>query len=319
MKSTFVQKAYIKLSFLIPLFGSVQAKEQIAVESCSPLPLHFFKPLNYSQRSLTEFLTNVYNDERYAQDLLALNFCHPISGLKLAANSKQPRQFARKMIRLFDPKIHHGIFFNPYAFSAFLEQSRDLLSPLCNLKKERAASVVRVKNCIGHALITHFKQLKLNPDLTLTELSEQVIEALESDDRDCSVRDLQHAIHHFLSQVTSCLIWDPAEDGSWELMKTIASQLATFADKELLTHDMLDDVLWALTHKVAYYLLLAPQDVPSKVYDQMSSDLASLDSPLWTTAEREVHIRTKREHLIQAVMRGQVWSQAHSLGYVLPT
>ncbi len=328
MKSTFVRKASLGIFLALSLSPSTHAREMIevieeqaqkvplSVTHTLKLPLHFFQKLTYSQRSLTNFLEEVYNHKRYAQDFLALNFLHPLSGLELASNSKHPRQFACKILRLFDPKLHH-IFINPYAVSIFLEQSMPLLAPLSNLKQERAHSIKAVKDCIGSALITHFKQLRLNPDLTLTELAEQVIETLEAKD-DCSVRELQHAIHHFLSQVFSCLIWDPTDEESWEIIKTLMHQLTAYEDNSLIDHAMLDNILWTLVHQVSYYLLLTPQDIPSTIFDQIRADLDDQTSPL-LAPEREAHITTKLTFLAQAVMEAEVVARAHSLGYILPS
>lgn len=307
MKSIFVSKAYLTPLLIISLSATIHAWQ---------LPSSFFQRLTFSQRSLAGFLEEVYNHKDYAQKFLALNFLHVQSGLELASQSKHPRQFARKMLRLFHPKLHH-IFINPYALSAFLEQSIPTLSPLCNLKQERRDSIKAVKECIGSALINHYKQLRLNPDLTLTELAEQVIETLESED--CTVRELQHALHHFLSQAFSCLIWDPSDEEAWEIIKILANQLGSCADNSLIDQAMLDDILWTLLHHVTYYLFLAPQDVPSVIFDQIRSDLAAEESPLWSTPERESHITTKKRFLTESVLECEVWAQAHSLGYVLPT
>ena len=159
-------------------------------------------------------------------------------------------------------------------------------------------------------------RLRLNPDLTLTELAEQVIETLEAKD-DCSVRELQHAIHHFLSQVFSCLIWDPTDEESWEIIKTLMHQLTAYEDNSLIDHAMLDNILWTLVHQVSYYLLLTPQDIPL-IFDQIRADLDDQTSPL-LAPEREAHITTKLTFLAQAVMEAEVVARAHSLGYILPS
>ena len=112
MKSTFVRKASLGIFLALSLSPSTHAREMIevieeqaqkvplSVAHTLKLPLHFFQKLTYSQRSLTNFLEEVYNHKRYAQDFLALNFLHPLSGLELASNSKHPRQFACKILRL---------------------------------------------------------------------------------------------------------------------------------------------------------------------------------------------------------------------------
>ena len=187
---------------------------------------------------------------------------------------------------------------------------------MSNLKQERAQSIKAVKDCIGSALITHFKQLLLNPDLTLTQLAEQIIETLEAKD-DSSVRELQHTIHHFLSQVFSCLIWDPTDEESWEIITTLVHQLTAYADNSLIDHAMLDDRQWTLLHQVAYYLLLLLY-VPPTIFDQIRADLADRKSPL-LAPEREAPITTKLTFLAQVVMEAEVVAIVISLGYVLPS
>ncbi len=288
----------------------------------SALPDFFFNPLEYSQQSFTFFLKRVYNHNSFPQEFLALNFLHVVSGISLAPQSNQPRRFIKQILNLFDQKLIQ-IYINPYAFTDLLNQIIIPIARYCNIEKEKNETIEAIKHCIGNCLVDNFHELQHNPDTILTDLAQDIY-ALTNisststhNQKDITIRELQHAIHHFMARGITNLIWSPTDHyDTWMIARTLARLLETCAERYMIDTDMLDDLLWTLLKRYTYFISLA--DFDQSFFERVQYDLATEKEALWLLQEREAYITTKLEYLQSVLMEAEIAARMRASGLIIP-
>lgn len=280
------------------------------------IPAYFHKPLELSRTGLTFFLEKVYNDSRYPQKFLALNFVHVLSGVKLAHQSKEPRRFIQRLLSLFGQKMDH-IYVNPYAFTDLITHLIPAVEPW-STTTERASSVDAIKERISSCLVHSFKELRQNPDAILSKLSEDIYELVIAESSDASARELQHALHYFLARGLGHLIWSPHDAlETWHSFKTLGSLLEKCHDLSLLDSDMVNDLYWILIKQYCYFLSLASAALGQEFYDAVSHDLQECPMALWMHEELEECMMPKREYLRSQLIDAAMTSRMSSLGHIV--
>jgi hypothetical protein len=282
------------------------------------IPDFFFRPLEYSQSSISFFLKNIYNHSKYPQYFLALNFLHVGQGVALAPRHEHPRRFIKKVLNLFSMKLQN-IYVNPYAFNDFLDNLITHGARHCNGAAEKQSIVDDFTECMASCWTNEFEELKRNPESKLRELAETLYALTQADDNDLSVRELQHEIHYFLSRGLALLIWSPSEQAdTWHILRTIASSLEKAAAYSLIDTDMLDDLFWVLLQRYVLFIQIAAPELHVSFFDAARTTLAQDNDPLWTLAERESYIITKKEYLQTALMQAEAVVQLRATGHVVP-
>lgn len=320
MKNSYV----LFLIISIPLISSVvptQSTENSLVNqhmTPSALPTFFFNPLEYSQKSFTFFLERVYNHHRYPQEFLALNFLHVVSGTALASASNQPRRFIKQMLDLFDQKLMQ-IYINPYAFADMLTQIIPLISRYTDPEKEKRNTIEGLKQHIGNYLVDHFHELKVDTDATLTNLAQELYALLHNEQKDISVRELQHAVHYFIARGLIHLIWSPSDQlDTWSITKTLSRLLETCTERSLIDGDMLDDLFWILLKRYSYFISLSSSELDASFFEGARHDLLTEQTALWLYPEREAYITTKLEYFQNILIEAEVTARMRATGLIIP-
>jgi hypothetical protein len=307
----FLRISIALFSIVVPVYSLQNPQKE--------LPDYFYQPLEYSQKNFRFFLERVYNHSRYPQDFLALNFIHVVSGTALAPQSNQPRRFIKQILDLFDQKLLQ-IYINPYACLDMLTELTEHISRFCNVQKEKSDTIDAMKHCMGNYLVDHFNELKTNPDATLTNLAQELYTLIDdSDSKDISIRELQHAIHHFMGRVVMNLIWSPSDQqDTWLLTKSMSHILETYVEKNMIDSDMFDDLLWTLLKRYGYFVSLSASDLDRSFFEKIQQDLKNEKASLWLLQEREAYIATKLEYLQQVLMEAELAARMRAAGHSIP-
>lgn len=282
----------------------------------SSLPECFFKPIEFSQSSITSFLKNTYNHPRYPQEFLALNFHHVVSGIKLAHKSTEPRRFIRRMLSLFTQKVHN-IYVNPYAFTDLLIQLLPTLEPYSKAVQKQE-KIEAIKELVSSCLVDNFSDLKNNPDETLEKLSHDIFDLVD-EQQDATVREVQHSLNSFLARAVMRLVWS-AQDGleTWQSFKTVGALLEKYFHAELIDEEMLNDLFWLLIRQYSYFISLCGSNLNQEYYDAVGHDLQEAPETLWMHEESEAYITPKQEYLRSQLIESALTSRMCALGHVLP-
>lgn len=306
------------LQAIIPQDTQKQACMQQIGGNAYLVPDYFHQPLSYSHKSFKLFLTRVFNNRQYPQNFLALNFIHVISGISLAPKNDQPRRYMRKLLSLFAPKMQN-IYINPYAFSQLLDQIPLTIAPFCNIRQEKFLIIDAIKECVYSCLVDDFTQLKNDPETTLRTLAHSLYDIVTpTEDRDISIRELQHAYHYFCARGLGNLVWSPSEQSeTWFLVKTLAKQLEKCTEYNLLDEEMLDDLFWVLLDRFAFFIDLCASDLDQHFFDTVYYDLKTEKAALWLAQEREEFITTKLAFLQNVLMEAEIKSRASASGFLI--
>ncbi|MBA2306912.1 hypothetical protein H0W26_02150 [Candidatus Dependentiae bacterium] len=279
-------------------------------------PDYFFNSLLYSENSVTFFLKKIYNDKKYPQYFLSHNFTHVIEGINFAHESDQPRFTIEKIFSLFHAKLDN-IYVNPYAFSRFLCEIHPTIARYCNRNQEKYHTIELLKECMGSYLIDNYATFKQDPDKALEELA-HAVHALtvdpQQEERDISVRELQHTVYRFISHGLSQLIWNPADQlETWHNVKRLSCQLEKLTEYYIIDTKMLDSLLWTLLNRYSYFICLVAKDLTQEFFNGVREDLQSEKAALWLSEEKESYITTKLEHLTATLLEAEITSQVSAL------
>ena len=305
------------VSTVLSLSAVLTQDTQKSIGNQYGIPESFFTPIRYTSQSITNFLTGPFNHPKYPQDFLARNFSHVNQIVSLASQNKHPRHFIKKGLNLFFLKLHN-IVINPYAFCSFIEQLITNVEEHMREDSIRERTLEAFKQTVGAFLVDHFEQLRYDPDETLHELALQLYDlAHPGDNEDITIRELQHALHYFLSQGLRLVVWSPDDqEYTWESLMTIASRLEQCAQYNLIDHEMLDDLYWITLQRYALFLSVAGHELEPAMFDSACSALQYSKQDWLTINEREVHITTKSDYLREALMQAEASAQLHTAGYV---
>ena len=277
----------------------------------------FSRSIEHSRSSIIFFLKNVYNHAQYPQ-YFALNFSHVCQGVSISKQNKHPRRFAKNVLGLFALRLD-GVCVNPYAFEACLKSFITSCAPLTNTQQEKEQFISSCKSLIGACLSEEFDALRNDPDTILNELAIKLYALTQPGlDQDISIRDLHYALHYFLTQAARLLVWSPDDQAeTWHSVMSIAEQLRSCADHNLIDEEMLDKLYWVLVYQYVHFLTVAGHLLDATFFDTVSHALGSDTISFWNQEECEIYMTTKLEYLQKALIQAEATAQLCAQGYIV--
>lgn len=303
-----------------PLYAGLSLSRHAELSASSKqnsIPDCFFQELRFSHASIRSFFQKTYNHQLFPQ-FLALNFHHVTSGAQLAQHSNEPRRFLRRILSLFGQKLQN-VYVNPYAFTDMLIQLHPSLEPY-GKGIETEEAIAGIKDLVSSCLVNSFRELKQNPDITLTKLAQDIHELVLNEQKDSSARDLQHAVHYFLARALMRLVWSPHDAlDTWQSFKTIGALLEKYCDAGLIDDEMLNDLFWILVKQYSFFISLCGTSLRQEFYDGVGKDIQEYPAALWKHEESEADITSKEEYLSSKLIEAALTSRMHDLGHVIPS
>lgn len=124
---------------------------------------------------------------------------------------------------------------------------------------------------------------------------------------------LRHVILRFVETLLDKTVWDDnnAEE-IWPSFISISNNIQKLALTGIIDHlDDLDDLLWSLTHCFCRYFTSFGISVPTSIYDKIVIDLRKGNISFLEEPEQDDGIKTKKEHILDTLMRAKFKAYAY--------
>ncbi|MFI5332710.1 MAG: hypothetical protein ACHQVS_01265 [Candidatus Babeliales bacterium] len=281
--------------------------------------LKFYTPITTNASGISHFLRSMYNEVEYAQDFLPNDFSH----VHQLLSRKQTRAYAQSVLRLFSNGLKRSSYVNAYAFAGILEQLPTLLEPYFMVSRAQELDAFRTKiNTLLYArFLEKFTDFKSNPTLFFNDLSQEIIDALNSnqfDVGDISIEELRTTTLIFLEIALNKLIWSPNDTiDTWKLVRKISDHILRLGEYNIIPDpDHLNDLCVSLIQRYCYFLDVTAHDLPIEFYALVKEDLAN-DMPVFLKiAEQEDIIDSKVNQLQRSLTLCEARARAFRYGII---
>jgi hypothetical protein len=132
-------------------------------------------------------------------------------------------------------------------------------------------------------------------------------------------KDLRNMIVRCFETVISKTVWDQtAHEGIWNSFMSIANGIYKLATSHVLGHmDDLDDLYMSLTHRFCWYLDFTAGFFPVAFYEEIEDDITKKVAFFLEFKEQDEGIRSKKEILLEAVVKAKAKAVAIEKGLFL--
>lgn len=284
----------------------------------SPDQITFFlRPVSFTKPGVQYFFTHVFNHPDYGTYFLPASFRHTVDFLSFTKHMKNPYEYVLSVVDLFHTKLKESTWVNPYALSfmldALMEHTKDLVHTGTTDTNKR------VKKALYQALLSHFNDLKNNPDQFMDSLTDEIMSVV-NDSQVTNHVILQYSISRLIESALDKLIWDPSEQiNCWESCKHLANQLDAMEQQHLIPDEVtLNHCFWSLIYRFSYFVETTGDQLAMTTYQAIAQDIVTKNSPMLACEEQEHKILTKAERLKQALLTGEIKSRSAQAGLWVP-
>lgn len=267
---------------------------------------------------ITDFLKLTFNHPLYARETIP---CH-LHDLQALLNQGRivpnPVPYSKALFKLFGNKIKGAPYVSAYGLLELLEQlplSLDYLKELKPLDVTSAHYYDELHNLLYDAFLTKFDELKENPNVFFTMLTNNVINLVSKNLTKPTIEiihnetliDIQPIFIRFLDTALNKLMWNTKEaENIWITTKGIATELESLYDKEFI-HELsdLDDLYWTLIHRFALFLDLSANKLPLELLHDMHNEVVSGNLIFLSIKEQEPYLQTKK-HVLEAALTSAI-------------
>lgn len=281
--------------------------------------LKFYTPITTNAAGISYFLRHMYNEPEYAQDFLPNDFSH----VHQLLSRKQTRAYAQSVLRLFSNKLKSSSYINAYAFAGILEQLPTLLEPYFMVSRAQELDHLRSKiNTLLYArFLEKFTDFKSNPTLFFNDLSQDIIDALNTnqfDVGDISIEELRKTTLIFLEIALNKLIWSPHDTiDTWKLVRTLSDHILKLGECNVVPDvDDLNDLCISLIQRYCYFLDVTASDLPIEFYAAVKEDLANNMPAFLKIAEQEDIVDSKVNQLQRSLTLCEARARAFKYGII---
>lgn len=271
--------------------------------------------------SFMEFICRVYNHEQYTQ-VLSQDGSDLVQFLDLTKEAGLEPQDAYVGLRLFCNKLKACEIVD----DSMLEQVLSALAQnmpryFIEGSKVDAAGVDFIKknieNIILMQLTSHLDQFQKNPDIFVSDVSDQIASELhkhwKSSQKKAAVtieakERLRMLTGKLLEITLGKLVWSQQlPEMIWASFLNLANKLQMLGANKVIDHmDDLDDLLWTLTHRFCFFLDLTNGTLPLSFFDTVEQQLANKTVYFLEMAEQDKGITSKKETIIAALIKGRM-------------
>jgi hypothetical protein len=321
-------------------------------DTTEPTLTEMLRSINFTSSGVTCYLKHIYNCPKYAEDVIPTHpFKHFEEFIQHGIQTKQPMNYTKAILRLFDKKFKTAPYINPEKVAPFFQKlptllEKDLTTRLTSTKRVKES----LRHFIQHELNTKFERLQQDPYAFISELSDHLLEerkqslnntiklelesffenpqdvnmfldqltnkifdTVESDD--LIIIDIQNAITTFIETILSKLYWSTSRDNIWENFLAIGKELAELHKKGIIRDlDALDDCQWTLTTRFCLFLTASGSEVALETYKKAKDDILTGIPHLDNIVEQEDLIAKKTTHLYRHIVYGNGKAEAKRTG-----
>jgi len=280
-------------------------------------------PVYFSAHGVQHFLTQVFNNHRYAQDILAHDFSHLGQFLTHGKTMEHKRTYSKSVFRMFGNKLKATPFVNAYAFSGLVKDLPQLLRDyfIVFTSGDLNPAKATIEDLLYSSFINSFTTLKERPDQFFNDLSNEIVQTLNNKYHlleDLTLDEVRKSLLLFLELGVNKLVWDPMDRfTTWENCKTIADGFHTLLEMNIIADpDDLNDLYITLIERYCYFLELTGTELPTSFYEQIKHDVASQQLFFLEMEEQEPGLETKAERLMRSLIDGEAKARGRELGII---
>ncbi len=284
-------------------------------------PLRLFcQPIKFTQSGIQHYLHNIYSHPAYARDFLPHSLSDFIQFLNYGKNTNQSRLFMVSTFRLFLNKVKATPYLSAYAFCDMLDQLPLLKDYCINEDKNYVLSLQKtLKNIFFSFFLSKFNFFKENPDQFFDDISNEIINAVESKSikREVECEQLRQIIIRFLENCFHKLIWSPFDQEEvWISVKNISFKLTSLMENGIICAEELDDLFKSLLESFCHFLNITGSELSPDVIEMIKEDISNGNLLLLTLEEQEDTIESKPERLMRALIKTDAKIQARLQGFI---
>lgn len=240
---------------------------------------------------------------------------------------KAQTTYLQAVLKVFTNIAKGAQYISANAFNYVITQVTNLLAPFMQSAKQ----TMYVKDYIQHDLDMldrlkvinrsillnefsyNFETFRSAPNAFLDAIAEQLIKAAQ---QEFELQQLRHTIMMFLEIHLNKLIWAPEDqEETWELVKTMAENLAIFVERDILDDNVyLDDLYWTLIHRYCNFLDLTHEYLDNSLFNSIKQDILTKDTLLFELEEQDECLEKRVDCVRTAVMHAEAKKQAHEYG-----
>jgi len=285
-------------------------------------------------KSLSNYIQDVYNKRGYA-DTLSQDGTHIIELLELGNELNLDITTVYTCLRLFynkikacelvdDTVIIQVLNSMPFLLERFFHEDTQPENKLLNLDFLKKMT----QDMIFAQFTNHFSLFETQPQTFIANLSEQITQAMaeevekikqittkQNETMFMKTRLRQMVIRFFELSINKSVWQMHSYEGIWNSFLTIANGLQLLGIHKIIDHmDDLDDLLWSLVHRFAFFLDLRGSTLPPQFFEEVESDLESGAVFFLEDAELDEAIKNKKDVFIEALIHAKAKSIAFRQG-----
>lgn len=282
-------------------------------------------PIDFTPEGIDSFMSNVYNSPDYGAEFLPNNFSHMLQFLQHGVDTQQGTAYAQSVFKLFSNKLKSASYINAYVFNDMLKPLQGMLTHYFVAPKPRDVQQLKlsVNDVLYSSFLSQFDFFKRDPKTFFNNLSHEILTSLNHDlnssKKEFKQEQLRQTAVRFFELCVSKLIWSPEEpEEIWKSIKTVCQQLGNLMENHIIEDvDHLDDLLWSVTHRFCFFVDLTGADLPIPFYHKVRQDLLRKVPLLCKLEEQEKLIRSKSDHIMQALFAGEASARAQESGIIV--
>ncbi len=286
--------------------------------------------------SFLKYIKQSYNQRSYA-NYLSQDASHVIEFFGIGKELSLTPEYLYVGTRLFYNKFKEAEIINDTvplellpAFAINLEPHFD--THQAEAPKEDLEFIKKhTEEVILYKFTEHFTRFQSSPETFIEELShdlasfykqqeESQAQALaKNNSKQESLMRLRNMTVRFFELTINKTMWNPiTPETIWPSVVALAEGLKGLAQHHILDHmDDLDDLLWTLTHRFCYFVELTGADLPIAFYEKIEEDLVNKTVFFLETKEQDDGITTKKQFIIEALLKGKTRALATQQGLVV--
>jgi len=283
-----------------------------------------YMPIKFTQSGINAFFKDTLNTPHYRQEVLPVDFSHPVQFIMYGHKQRQGRAFTQSVLRLVNNVLKRSPYISAYALNDFVQQitpilhkqcAPEYLNPAKNMKK-------RINDILYANFLNKFDQFKQDPDNFFDGISGDIAVCAQDSTlltSDISCQELCKTLVSFFEHSISKLVWSP-EDGmqTWKNVKELAQSFEALLDQKILIdEDDLNDLFISLVERYALFLDINAPLISIDCYQEIKKEVMAQNLYFLELDEQELFLEKKSHRMMHALMESEAKARASEYGIVV--
>jgi hypothetical protein len=308
-------------SSIVPLKSYFDVKAEPAHESCKDT-----EKLEIFNKNFLNYIREYYNKPEFT-DVLTYDTNDICQFLQISSDFNLDPSATYVILRLFYNKIKSCDFIFSDAVNSVLEslnehEAKFFITSTEDVYQEEIQAIRKnLEKIIFSQLNEQFAQNQaLDASLMTKKITEDVfkfmqqsINNIQQKNESIKARErLRQMIKSFVDGLVGKTVWDEQKpEEIWSSFINISINLQKLCVNDIIDEmDDIDDLLWSLTHSFCRFFTSFGIAVPISIYEKIELDLKNNAVYFLEVPEQEDGIRTKKEHIYDALFKSKIKAYA---------